>query len=180
MDTILPDYAADQVSTASAMQPDVPFLDWLATMSLARRYRTRLASLWASYERQEPAPRLLGEFNRVYRSEVRVSLFCASSVIMCVRTCLFEYYPMLMRSSVSMAFDCQTSFSQLHPSTVASLNYLLPLSLWVLSVCYALLSLLVNVTFSDALCSARASEHSATTWVKVCMFLFLMRLSRCQ
>lgn len=142
----------------------------MITLSLAGRYRARLASMWASYDAQGSALQLLREFDRSYRSELQVSLYCTVAVILCVQ--VYMYGSLADIEVFSMAFDCQKGLScQLQLTTVASLGHPVPHALWLFSVIYSLLSILVNLTYSWAVLPSLLSEYHAKIWIDVGRFV---------
>ena len=58
------------------------FPEWLVTMSLAGRYRARLNAIFTLLDTTGSILGPLREFDLMYRQELKVSLWCAASVIL--------------------------------------------------------------------------------------------------
>ncbi|EKM58331.1 uncharacterized protein PHACADRAFT_252569 [Phanerochaete carnosa HHB-10118-sp] len=125
------------------------FLEWLVTLSLTERYRSRLESTFALHDTNGPAIGVLRGFNAMYRQELRVSLRCA-------------IYAMLMATETqTLRFPFGMS-----ERTHEALKHPVTRILWILSLFYAALSILLSLYFSHLLCNALMSAGRAEIWLR--------------
>lgn len=145
------------------------FTEWLATMSLAQRYRARLDTLFVSYSDETASPLVtLRQFVEQYVRELRVSLMCAGSALWYVSVNMNECSPD-RRYLYRVGLDCHALYGRSHMSTTLaeSLTHPIPRTLWALSMFYAVLSIALYLALSKELCTAVASGTHAVIWLEV-------------